>query len=415
MLNDFEKAIVRIYHQQGGIIGAGFLTVDRQIVTCAHVISSSFGLLDIPLEAPLEDIHLDFPLIRPAHALTARVTGWQPELDVALLQIREELPPQVYATSLFRFQEIADHEFHVYGFPEGRDYGLWSFGRILGPNAKGYIQMESETAHIVRQGFSGSLVWDATKRQIVGIITEADRNARETQTAYFLPVNAIIESFPHLGNTHGHEENQLQYACFMSYPNDVGIQGQLVREFAEAIYDALSVELGGLLDESIFFDREHIHGSNGIAQAICGSACFLMIFTPKYFNVRTPLCTLEYKAMLELEASRLRAISQVPQDISFIIPVRPYSRDVLPMNVIGNRRDYDFREMTLAGNLRSHPRYGPLIRELAEHIFKCYRLIKDNDELTQARCSEFRLPAVDQIRDLLESATSKRISRFPIR
>jgi trypsin-like peptidase len=415
MPHDFEKSIVRIHHQQGGIVGAGFLTIGRQVVTCAHVISNSFGFYDVPPEAPAGDIRLDFPLIPPAHFLIARVIAWQPDNDVALLQIIDDLPPQVHITSLFKFHDITAHEFHVYGFPEGRDYGLWSFGRILGPNARGYIQIESETSHTVRQGFSGSLVWDATRQQIVGIIIEADRNAKETQTAYFLPINAIIDSFPQLETTSQQEDNGIRYACFISYPNDMGIQGQLVREFAESINSALAVELGGLFDKPIFFDKEHMHENNDLARAMCESACFLMIFTPKYFNEKTPLCTLEYKAMQELESRRLGLIDNVPKNMSFIIPVRPYSRDILPMNVIGQRQDYDFHEMTLTGNLRAHQQYGPLVRQLAEHIFKCYQLLENCSEDSYSECSEFRLPALDQVRDLFRAASPKKFAKFPIR
>jgi hypothetical protein len=414
MSDDFTKSIVRIYCQQD-IVGAGFLTLDRQIVTCAHVISNSFGVSDIPVDAPVGDIRLDFPLVSPEKFLSARVVVWKPDRDIALLQIIDELPQMICLTPLRKFEDIAGHEYLVHGYPDGGDDGKWSRGMILGPNAKGYFQIESGTYYTVRQGFSGSLVWDVTLQMIAGIIVAADRNAKETKTAYFLSINEIIESFPQLETISPKENDGIQYSCFISYPNDIGVQGQLVREFAEAIFDALSVELGGLLDKPIFFDREHINGNDDIAKAMCKSACFLMIFTPKYFSERTPLCALEYKAMQDLESVRLRSISNVPSDMSFIIPVRPYSRDVLPMNVLGQRRDYDFHEMTLTGNLRSHPQYGLLVKQIAEYIFTCYRLIESCDEDLCDKCFEFRLPAMEQVRSLFQIASPRNFAKFPIR
>lgn len=372
------------------------------------------GLDDIPLEAPVGEIFLDFPRVELGRLLTSKVIGWNPGLDIAILEINIDLPQQVFVSNLSKYREIATHQFRVYGFPQGRDYGIWSFGKILGENARGYVQIELDTAYAVQQGFSGSLVWDAVIRQIVGIIIETDINAPETKTAYFLPVNSILEIFPYLETVHPQDDGGVKYACFISYPNDIGKQGQLVREFAEAIYDALSVELGGMIDLPIFFDREHITDNGDIAQALCESACFMMVFTPKYFSERRPLCTLEFKAMQELELSRLHT-ANYPGDLSFIIPVRPYSQDVLPMSVIGQRRDYDFHDMTVSGNLRAHPQYGPLVRKIAEHIYRCYLLLENCEEDPCCECSEFHLPDMDQVRDLFPVASPRRFSRFPTR
>lgn len=47
MLQDFERAVVRIYHRDGDVMCAGFLATAGQVVTCAHVIAR-FRLQKIP-------------------------------------------------------------------------------------------------------------------------------------------------------------------------------------------------------------------------------------------------------------------------------------------------------------------------------------------------------------------------------
>ncbi len=414
MPQDFQKSIVRIHHKDGGIMGAGFFATARQVITCAHVISSCLGLEVIPQEATGITITLDFPLKVAGQMLTASIKSWNPGLDIAILEITEDLPAQVYFPPLFKSREITGHEFHVYGFPDGVETGRWSFGNILGAIGNNKVQIESKTAYTIRPGFSGSLVWDATDNKIIGIIAETDENVRETKTAYFLPVNSILESFPQLETVQPVDNRGMKYSCFISYPNEIGLQGQLVREFAEAIHNALSVEIGSMLDLPIYFDRDHINENRDLARALCESACFVMVLTPKYFSERMPLCTLEFKAMQELEASRRRTMER-PGDLSFIIPIRPFSRDILPMNIIGQCQDYDFHEMIVSGNLRAHPQYGLLVRQLAEHIYKCYQLLESCDQDPCSECFEFRLPAIDQVRDLFQLASLKSFAKFPLR
>lgn len=416
MQHNFEKSIVRIFSQDNKILGAGFLTISKQIVTCAHVVSSSVGLDHIPVNTPTHTVYLDFPFADPNRIYSAKISGWHAENDLAILELENEEPPYYANTSLLsKFRDISSHEFHVYGFPEGRDYGVWSFGKILGRNTRGVFQIESETTHVVRQGFSGSLVWDSTIQQIVGIIVETDSNVRETRTSFFLSVNSILECFPSLTSTPKSKELKIKYACFISYPNEIGVQGQLAREFAEAIYEALSVEIGGLFDRPIYFDKDHIRANSQIAEAICNSACLLMILTPKYFNEKSPLCAQEFKAMQNIESHRLGTIGIDAADFSFIIPVMPYSREVLPMNVVGQRKDYDFRDMVLSGNLRSHPLYGPQIRQLAEHIFRCSHLLENCEEDFFGQCAEYSLPNLEDVSELLNSTSPKKYLSFPNR
>jgi len=196
---------------------------------------------------------MDFPIASPESKLTAKVIGWSsnPEVDIALLEINEELPENVQRILLHvPSRDIAGHSFEVCGFPDGIDYGIWSFGQILRTNAKGYIQIESNTAYHVQRGFSGSLVWDSTENSVVGMIIAADIAAAETKTAYFIPSQTIAETYPHL--IPAPPTKPFKYSCFISYPVEEGVQGQKVREVAEAIHEALSEEIGSMISKPIY-------------------------------------------------------------------------------------------------------------------------------------------------------------------
>ena len=63
-----------------------------QVLTCAHVVAAALGLPEDAPETPQAKVHLDFPLIAPAHILTARVIHWQLESDVAGLELDGDPP-----------------------------------------------------------------------------------------------------------------------------------------------------------------------------------------------------------------------------------------------------------------------------------------------------------------------------------
>ncbi len=98
MTQKLETSLVRIQTPQGTPVGSGFLVADRVVLTCAHVVASALGLQAAPADAPPEGVLLDFPLLAPGEPLTARVTVWQPERDVAALELAEPPPGAAPAT-----------------------------------------------------------------------------------------------------------------------------------------------------------------------------------------------------------------------------------------------------------------------------------------------------------------------------
>jgi len=85
-------SIIRIHTTNGLIVGSGFPVSDRHCLACAHVVTGALGLPHDTPHPPQADLHLDFPPLAPESTLTARVSHWQPALDVAVLELTSAPP-----------------------------------------------------------------------------------------------------------------------------------------------------------------------------------------------------------------------------------------------------------------------------------------------------------------------------------
>ncbi len=201
MTDTLRKTILRITRQTDGTpVGAGFLVTEKLAVTCAHVVATALGLQAAPAETPQAEIQLDFPLVKEGAACAARITAWQPDVDIAVLELLGELPAGVGPGKLFQAADLWGHPFRAFGFPAGFDDGVWASGRILAPQAAGWLQVEDTkaTGYFVQPGFSGGPVWDAQLGGIVGMSVAADTR-QSVRTAFVLPVAALVDAWPPLG------------------------------------------------------------------------------------------------------------------------------------------------------------------------------------------------------------------------
>src|SRR5436305_5139218 len=195
-----DTSIVRIRTPDRLVVGAGFLADHQHIFTCAHVVTQALGLPEETLAAPSADIWLDFPLIAPKKLLTAKVVCWHPRLedesgDIAVLQVQGDLPEGVEAACLAESEDVWNHPFRAFGFPQGQDDGVWATGRLLGRQATNWILLEDVKTQgfAVIQGFSGGPVWDTYLQGVVGMVVAASRRA-ETKTAFVIPLEMLVSA-----------------------------------------------------------------------------------------------------------------------------------------------------------------------------------------------------------------------------
>ncbi len=63
MQESLDASLVRIRSADGRVHGAGFLVGQRQILTCAHVVSQTLDLAHTLVDLPQGVVSLDFPLL----------------------------------------------------------------------------------------------------------------------------------------------------------------------------------------------------------------------------------------------------------------------------------------------------------------------------------------------------------------
>src|SRR5205823_2099871 len=156
-----------IFASDGDIVGTGFLVGEMVVLTCTHVVATALGIAADEPVAPEQSIKFDFPLVASGCRLSARVIFWQPiqadnSGDIALLQVEHAPPEGANVARLVIAEDLWEHPFRVFGFPDHHDQGVWASGKLRAREATGWIQIEDvkTTGKGVQRGFSGGAVWD---------------------------------------------------------------------------------------------------------------------------------------------------------------------------------------------------------------------------------------------------------------
>src|SRR5260370_1510858 len=118
MQDSLDASLARIRTANGRIVGAGFLVGERQVLTCAHVVSKVLELAASPVDPPQGVVSLDFPLVPPHTLFTAKVVLWCPPLpdgrgDIAGLELQSELPAGAEAVRFASAEDVWEHLFRA--------------------------------------------------------------------------------------------------------------------------------------------------------------------------------------------------------------------------------------------------------------------------------------------------------------
>jgi len=205
-----------------------------------------------------------------------------------------------------------------------------------------------------------------------------------------------------------------QHACFVSYRHG---QGAIKRRFVEEFTRALRDELELLRDQRPYVDMERLTGGDffnqALARALYGSATFVIVYQPNYFDLLHPYCAREYRAMRALEQERLSLLpTPEERDHGLIIPVILRSPEGLPPELRGARQFEDFRKfMLMDDDISRHPLYAPRVRVIAEYINRrCQCLEAAHIPFDSA--DAFQLPGEDETRLWIQNLALPRVG-FP--
>jgi vWA-MoxR associated protein C-terminal domain/Trypsin-like peptidase domain len=201
MNNPFAPFLIRIYSQDGNIIGTGFLVSDRHALTCWHVIADGHPNGDRYAAAtPTFEITFDFPLPSPSQRLRARIVGGVPmssaeplqpsgNEDIALLEILDEVPREYRAAVMASTDVASGSPFRTFGFSQEK--GVPADGITKDAISEGCVVIQDTKAigYFVESGFSGAPVW--SNDAVIGMIVRGDE---EKRTAYMIPSTLLLQA-----------------------------------------------------------------------------------------------------------------------------------------------------------------------------------------------------------------------------
>src|SRR5260370_1106891 len=171
---------------------------------CAHVVADALHLPRETVHLPEQDVYLDFPYFDGAQG-TARPHVWLPLEpgegggDIAILRLGFDPPQASQPARLLPASRRSGNAFEAYGFPSETDVGQYAYGLLRDRLANGFVQLEGANTqgYHVKQGYSGTPVWDQRGRGAVGMVVAADRTS-QTHVAFLLPNDLIFLVCPQI-------------------------------------------------------------------------------------------------------------------------------------------------------------------------------------------------------------------------
>ncbi len=215
-IDPLKRGVVRIRPPQCERVAGGGVLVDAlHVVTCAHVVATALDedrryRQEAPREDEVVDVHFPFLGGEPDPQRRARVIAWRPHPDerdepgdVAVLRLESPAPTGAMAPPLLRAASFDGRAFRAYAFPPSKPLGLIPSGVIAGARGLGGTAPQLtylEAAAPPGRGHSGGPVWDDELGAVIGIVTEAFKDA---MTSFVIPVGVLVDTWPELGRRIG--------------------------------------------------------------------------------------------------------------------------------------------------------------------------------------------------------------------
>jgi hypothetical protein len=204
-VDDYEKAIARIFDAQGNVIGTGFLVAPGYVLTCAHVVLQAIGEAKDKFAdyvgQPQELITLDFHVLATGQYIEAEVVAWMPYSlesgDVAALRLKSSAPEGATPVPLVTVTraEVENDSHAVYGFGRSPNGGRSDAYRPKANVAGGRFQLckvGDPNDETIKPGFSGAPVWNEPRSCVIGMVATAVVAKEDQQSlAYAIPTQEL--------------------------------------------------------------------------------------------------------------------------------------------------------------------------------------------------------------------------------
>jgi Trypsin-like peptidase domain len=207
-----HPALSWVCAEDGTPFGGGIFVGPKQVVTCAHVVAAALDIAtagDI-IPAPEERVRIRFTHVNDSvgRGAVVRASHWFPPGpggdadpgagDIALLDLVDEPPAAAQPLASFSSGARQGDVVHAFGLPlwHGEQSGGWASGELAGPQASGWVQINSPTTgYRIQPGFSGAAAWSDVHDAVVGVIVAAE-GSPETRVAWMIPAAYVGELCP---------------------------------------------------------------------------------------------------------------------------------------------------------------------------------------------------------------------------
>lgn len=192
--SDLREGVVRVLSRdRQRVLGTGFLITERLVVTCWHV-------LDTLSDTERDAICLEVLQSHEKATARLRLDASSPTevADLAVLALTHPLRGPSTPLPLGSAERSADHRFATFGFPRGfDDTGTWARGTIGYATGDGDFRKLLLHGSDIREGFSGSPLFDEQTRRVVGVV-RFKAVASEAREAYATPTEQLLARCPEL-------------------------------------------------------------------------------------------------------------------------------------------------------------------------------------------------------------------------
>jgi hypothetical protein len=203
-VDDYERAIARIFDGNSNVIGTGFLIAPGYVLTCAHVVLQAIGIAKEKFAEyeglPDQEISLDFHVLASGQRIQARVVDWLPYSlesgDVAALKLLSPAPSSAKPIPWIEVEraEIENEEHSAYGFGislGGRSDAYKPKANVAGGRFQ-LCKAGDPNDETIQAGFSGAPVWNGRRERIIGMVaTAAIAKDEQKSRAYVIPFSKL--------------------------------------------------------------------------------------------------------------------------------------------------------------------------------------------------------------------------------
>ncbi len=203
-VDEYERAIARIFDRQGNVIGTGFLIAPGYVLTCAHVVLQAIGIDQKNYAEyegqPQDRIALEFHILASGQKIEAEVVGWLPYSlesgDVAALKLLTSEPDAVEPIPLDEVSraEVENDEHSAYGFGNrvgGRSDAYRPKTTVAGGRFQ-LCKVGDPNDETIQPGFSGAPVWNRKRQCVIGMVATAIVAKDEQKSkAYAIPTKEL--------------------------------------------------------------------------------------------------------------------------------------------------------------------------------------------------------------------------------